>query len=257
MTYFQGIYIYQTGFEVTNFGNFKFSASSHHTNLHSLADSAVNNTYIQNYTFVSIKLGVKHQRFQGFRFISTRGRNFRHNCFQYFFNANASFCTTKHCVRSINTDNVLYLTLYVVRVSTRQVNFIYNRNNFQIIIQGKVHISQSLCFDALGGVNYEKRTLARSQSTGNFVGKVYVTGGIDKVKHILFAIASFVNTTHCLRFDSNATFTLQIHGVKNLLFHLTLGKSTGMFNQSVCQGRFAMVDMGNNGKITDFTLIHC
>ena len=122
----------------------------------------------------------------------------------------------------------------MVRVSTRKVNFIYNRDNFQIVVQRQVNVSQSLCFNTLGRVNYQERTFARSQSTGNFVGKVYVTRGIDKVKHILFAIASFINATNSLRFNSNTTFAFQIHGVKDLFFHLTFRESAGVFNQSVC-----------------------
>ena len=230
---FQRIYVNKTGFKITNFSYIKLCTSRHHANLHTFFNAAVDNTHIKHYTFVCVKLGVKHQCFKRFFRVTVGSRYFRYDCFQHIFNTNTSFRTAKYSVRSINTNYIFYFFFNMVRVSTGKVNFIYNRNNFQIVVQRQVNVSQSLCFNTLGRVNYQERTFARSQSTGNFVGKVYVTGGIDKVEHILFAIASFINAANSLRFNSNTTFTFQIHGVKDLFFHLTFRESASVFNQSV------------------------
>ena len=233
MTNFQRIYVNKTGFKVTNFGYVKFSTSCHHANLHAFFDAAVDNTHIKYYAFVCVKLGVEYQCFERFFRITIGSRYFRYDCFQYIFNTNTGFRTAEHCVRSINTDNVFNFFFNMVRVSTGKVNFIYNGDNFQVVVQSQVYVSQSLCFNTLGRVNYEQRTFTCSQSTRNFIGKVYVTGGIDKVEHILFAVTCFINATHSLRFNGNTTFTFQIHRVENLFFHFTFGKSAGVFNQSV------------------------
>ena len=154
LTNFQRIYVNKTGFEVTNFSYIKFSTGCHHANLHTFFDAAVDNTHIKHYAFVCVKLGVKHQCFQRFFRITVGSRYFRYNCFQYIFNTDTSFCTAKYSVRSINTDYVFNFFFNMVRVSTGKVNFIYNRDNFQIVVQRQVNVSQSLCFNTLGRVNY-------------------------------------------------------------------------------------------------------
>ena len=77
--------------------------------------------------------------------------------------------------------------------------------------------------------------------------------GINKVELIGFAILSCVGERYALRFNGNAALPLNIHGIEYLVGHLTLGQAATDLYKTVCNRRFAMVNMGNNGKISDMT----
>ncbi len=46
----------------------------------------------------------------------------------------------------------------------------------------------------------------------------------------------------------------QIHGVQDLRFHLSLGKTAAALNQTISERGFAVVDMSDNRKVSD--LLH-
>ena len=51
--------------------------------------------------------------------------------------------------------------------------------------------------------------------------------------------------------DGDPAFAFQIHAVKQLILHFALFHCAGVFQQAVSQRGFAVVDMGNDRKITD------
>ena len=83
-----------------------------------------------------------------------------------------------------------------------------------------------------------------------------MTRRIDQIEDILLPVFCLINNTNGLRFDGNTTLTLQIHIVQHLRLHLAAGQQSCHFDDSVCQGRFTMINMCNNTKISDFTLIY-
>jgi hypothetical protein len=54
-----------------------------------------------------------------------------------------------------------------------------------------------------------------------------------------------------LRFNRNPTLTLDIHRVKHLRRHFTVGQAAAALNQSVCKGGFTVIDVGNDREIAD------
>ena len=71
--------------------------------------------------------------------------------------------------------------------------------------------------------------------------------GINQIEYIFLA---FVHVFHLdgVALDGNAALALQIHIVEHLPFgHLN---RIGKFQQAVGQGRFPMVDMGNDAKVS-------
>ena len=229
----QLVHVHNTRLKVTHLGNIKLRTCCHHADPHALAQTALHNTHVQHYALVGIKLGVKHQRLKRCGRISLRRRHAGNNRLQHILNAQAGLSTAQHRIRCIYADNVLNFLFYMLRVGARQVNFVDNGNNLQIIIQRQIHVRQGLRLNALGRVNNQQRTLARSQRTRNLIGKIDVTGSINKIEHILLAVARLVDAAHGLRLDGNAALALQIHGVQNLVLHLALSKSSCIFNQPV------------------------
>ena len=54
-----------------------------------------------------------------------------------------------------------------------------------------------------------------------------------------------------LRLDGDAPFALQIHRVEHLGLHFPRIEAAAFLNEPVCQSRFAVINMSNDGKIAD------
>ena len=85
--------------------------------------------------------------------------------------------------------------------------------------------------------------------------------GVDKIEHIDLTIIRLVVERYALRLDGNAALALQIHGIKHLIGHLAFTQALAGLDQAIGQGRLAMIDMRDNGKVTDVlhrgVLWHC
>ena len=78
-----------------------------------------------------------------------------------------------------------------------------------------------------------------------------MAGRVDKIEGIGLTILRFVQQTHGLCFDGDAALTLDIHRIEHLAGHFALLQATAHFDHAIRQSRFAMVNMGDDGKITD------
>ena len=82
-----------------------------------------------------------------------------------------------------------------------------------------------------------------------------MTGGINEVQLVYLAVFGLVIQRHAVRFNGDATLALKIHGVQYLSLHFALAQTATHLDKTVCQRRLAMVDVGNDGEITDMTQI--
>ena len=82
-----------------------------------------------------------------------------------------------------------------------------------------------------------------------------MTGSVDQVEFVLFAVERSVEHAHGLRFDGDALLTLQVHLVERLLHQFALRYGSGKFEQTISQGRFAVIDVGDNAEISNMCLI--
>jgi hypothetical protein len=78
-----------------------------------------------------------------------------------------------------------------------------------------------------------------------------VAGRIHQVQNIGLAVERLIFEAHCLGFDRDAALTLDIHGIEHLLHHVALGQRAGRLDETVCQRRLAVVDVGDNGEVAD------
>ncbi len=78
-----------------------------------------------------------------------------------------------------------------------------------------------------------------------------MTGRINQIKLIALILHA-----HRRQFDGNALFTLQIHLVQQLGFHVALFDRSGQFQQTVSQRRLTVVNVRNNAKVSDMVLLH-
>jgi len=84
-----------------------------------------------------------------------------------------------------------------------------------------------------------------------------VAWSVDQVQNIVVTIFGAVAQPYCLCLYSDTTFTLQVHLVQELLFHLSMVDCPCEFQYAVSQGALSVIDMGYDGKISDFVhIIH-
>ena len=72
---------------------------------------------------------------------------------------------------------------------------------------------------------------------------------IDKVKDIFFALV-FIVHLDSVGFYGNSSLLFQIHIIKSLRLQLPLCHCISILQKSVCQGRFTVVNMCNDAKIS-------
>ena len=118
-------------------------------------------------------------------------------------------------------------------------------------IDGLVDIGERLGLDPLGGIDDQKRALDGAHGAGDLIGEVDMAGGVDEVEDIGLAILGGVFDADGVGLDGDAALALDIHGVQELLLHVTLGHGAGELDQPVSEGRFPMVDMGDDREIAD------
>lgn len=80
--------------------------------------------------------------------------------------------------------------------------------------------------------------------------------GIDEIELVGFPITSLVIEGDALSFDGDAALPFQIHGIENLSFHLPVAQAPANLNEAIRQCRFTMIDMSDDGEVSDMFLIH-
>ena len=141
-------------------------------------------------------------------------------------------------------------------VGAPQVHLVQDRNHLDAEIDRRVAVGDRLRFDALRRVDDEKRPFAGGERTAHFIGKVHVPRGVDEVELVRLAVLGLVLERRGLRLDRDAAFALEVHAVQNLGAHFTVGEPAAALNQAVGERRFAVVDVGDDGKIADILHRH-
>ena len=162
----------------------------------------------------------------------------------------------QRCVLRINADYVLDLLFHALRICAGQINLIDDRHHIQIMIQRQIDICQCLRLHPLCRIHHQNGSVAGCKASGNLIIEIHVSWGIDQIEHILLTVVRLVDGADRLRFDRDTPLPLQIHVVENLGLHLAACQKPRHLNNAVSQRGLAMVDMCNNAKISDFTLIY-
>ena len=78
-----------------------------------------------------------------------------------------------------------------------------------------------------------------------------MTRGVDQIHLIGLAVGSLIVHAHGAGLDGDTALAFQIHTVQQLAFHFALGDGMAFFQQAVCQCGLAVVNMRDDGEITD------
>ena len=150
----------------------------------------------------------------------------RRHLFDQFFedinNPLTTFGTTAHCIGRFNTDNIFNFVDDFFWLGLWQIHLIKNRYNLKSLGDRRVTVGHGLGFDTLRSVYNQQRTLTGRQRARHFIGKVNVAWRINKVQLVSFPIQRGVRQGNTLRFNGNATLSLDIHRIENLGGHFSL-----------------------------------
>ena len=235
----------------------KDRAGRHHLDAHAGADRPIHQAHIDDNALVGVILAVEDQRAQRRIRVTCRRRDVGHDPLEHLVDVDVHFGRDLRTILGRDADDVLDLLFHARRVRRRQVDFVDDRHNLQPCVDCKVGVAQRLRLNALRCVDDQKRAFARRKRPRHFIVEVDMAGRVDQVHLIGLPVVGLVFHAHRARLDGDATLTLQIHVVQQLLLHLALGDGLALLQQPVGQRGLAMVNMGNDGKIADMlTIIH-
>ena len=124
------------------------------------------------------------------------------------------------------------------------------------MVHGEVGVRQGLRLDALGGVHDEQRPLAGRERAGDLVVEVHVARRVDEVERILLAVLGLVGEADGARLYRDAALAFEVHVVEYLALHLAALDRAAELYEPVGKGGFAVVNVGNYGKVPDVVLFH-
>ena len=149
-------------------------------------------------------------------------------------------------------DNVLDLAAHLVDVGGGQVDLVDHRHDLMVVLDRLVDVGERLRLHPLRRVDDQQRALAGGEAAADLIGEIDMAGRVHQVEDVIRAVRGAVIEPHRLRLDRDPALLLELHIVEHLAVrHLARGQPAGGLDQPVGQGRFAMVDMGDDGEIAD------
>ena len=83
-----------------------------------------------------------------------------------------------------------------------------------------------------------------------------MTGSINEVECVSYAVNRFVVEPDGVGFDRDSAFAFEVHVVEDLVFHIAFADSASEFEQPIGQRRLAVIDVRNDGEITNTRGVH-
>ena len=151
----------------------------------------------------------------------------------------------------VEPDHVLDLLAHLFRLRRREVDLVQDRDDLVVVVERLIDIGESLRLDALARVDHQQRALASGEAAVHLIGEIDMARRVDEVQLVELAILGAIVEAHGLRLDGDAALPLDIHGIEHLLLHLPRGQAPAELNQPVGEGGFAVIDMGDDGEISD------
>ena len=120
------------------------------------------------------------------------------------------------------------------------------------MINGKIQIADCLGLNTLRGIHEQKGALTGGDGAAHLVGEVHVPRRVNEIEDILFSIGR-MDIPHLdgMALDSDTTLALQIHIIQGLILHLAFADGVGVLQQPVGECAFAVVNVGDNAKISN------
>ncbi len=174
-----------------------------------------------------------------------------HDRLEHVVDAEPRLRRNHHGVRGVEPDHVLDLLLHALRLRSRQVDFIQDRDDLVVVVDRLVDVGERLRLDALRRIDDEQRALAGGERAVHLVGEIDVARRVDQVQLVVLAVLRVIGEADRLRLDGDAALALDVHGIEHLLLHLAEIEPAGHLDKPVGERRFSVVDMSDDREIAD------
>ena len=149
-------------------------------------------------------------------------------------------------------EEVQHLVHNLLHALVGTVDFIDNHDGLQMCLQGLAQHVFGLGHRALIGINQKQHAINHVQHALHLAAKIGMARGIQNIN-----LHAIMHNSGIFGQNSNATLTLQIVGVHNALFHMLVStEHAALLQHRINQGGLAMVNVGNNGYITNIVSNH-
>jgi len=147
------------------------------------------------------------------------------------------------------------------------VHLVHEKNGLYTLGNSLSEDGLGLDADAGDAINDDESTIGNSESRCDFRGEIDVAGGIDQVDQESVAVGLLLDEGHVDvaqlvehgdggRLDGNASFLFVLSGVSESgLTGLAASDDTSFTDKRVSKGRLAVIDVSNDGHISDVLLL--
>jgi hypothetical protein len=77
-----------------------------------------------------------------------------------------------------------------------------------------------------------------------------MTWRVDQIEDILLSVSGIIGKRNGLTLDGDPPLSLDVHVVQDLILEVSLINQTRILNEAVCKGRFSVVNVCDDAKIT-------
>src|SRR5690606_34939326 len=223
-----------------------------------LLDAALLDPHQRHHAQIVVEPGVDDQCLQRGIDFADRGGNDLDQAFQYVFHTEPALGAAYYRVGGIDADHAFDLCGNALGLGLRQIDLVEYRHHFQTLLDGGIAVRHRLGLDALSSVHHKQGSLTGSEGAADLIVEVDVPRGVDEVELVGLAILRVVMQRDAVRLDGDAALPLQIHGIQHLRRHFAFAEAAAYLDETVGEGRLAMVDMGDDGEISDQAEVaHC
>ena len=151
----------------------------------------------------------------------------------------------------IAAEQLRHLERRTVGIGRGKVDLVHDRDDLELVLDREVGVRERLRLDPLRRVDDEHGPFARLQRARDLVGEVDVPGRIDQVQ-----LMALPGDAHRLGLDRDPPLALEIHRIEQLLAHVAVGDGVRELENPIGQGRFPVVDVGDDREVADAALVH-
>mmetsp|Transcript_14922 Transcript_14922/g.26360 ORF Transcript_14922/g.26360 Transcript_14922/m.26360 type:complete len:806 (-) Transcript_14922:95-2512(-) len=169
----------------------------------------------------------------------------------------------------LNDTEVSSVGLLTIKHQLKEaaIHLVDSKNGPDTLGKSLTKDSLSLDADTLNAINDDESTIGNTESSGNLRGEINVTGRVDKVDKVIIAIPLALEALEVLLshlvvkrdtsgLDGNTTLLLISTGIGQTgITSLLNGHNTSGGDERVGKGRLTVIDVGNNGHVTDVVLL--
>ena len=143
------------------------------------------------------------------------------------------------------------------------VNLVDHHDGLDLLGKSLTEDSLSLHANTLDVIDDDKSAISDTESGSNLRGEINVAWGVDQVDQVRLDSAGFDDVGlevegHTSRLDGNAAFLFVLTGVSGTgITSRFAGNDTGFSNKRVREGGLSMVDVSDDGHVSDVvSLVH-